>query len=152
MLTTLDVFRLPYRMFYDIDCMGGWQLSALLRIRSPWSEAMCNEACSTTYLSMNNYNPMIKCCWQTGFNNHLGRHAVHFWMYIIGLMQDCEFSPIIPGRKGMRARYLCDAAVRSTREEKEEKPGANRCQTERGISLCPSGLTSTAIACFWFIR
>lgn len=30
MLTTLDVFRLPYSMFYDIDCMGGWQLSALL--------------------------------------------------------------------------------------------------------------------------
>lgn len=29
MLTTLDVFRLPYSMFYDIDCMGGWQLSAL---------------------------------------------------------------------------------------------------------------------------
>ncbi len=147
-----NFFRLPYRVFYDIHCMGGWQLSALLWIHSPWSEAVCNEACSTTYLAMNNYNPMIKCCWQTSFNNHLRRHAVHFWMYIIRLIQDCEFSPNISGWKGIRACYLCDAAVRSTRKEKEEKPGANRCRTERGISLWPSGLILTAIAWFWFIR
>lgn len=112
---SMNVFMLSGRM-------GGWHLSTLLWICSPRSEVMCNEACDAKYLAMNNYNPMMKC-WQTGFNIRVWRHAMHFWMYIIVLMQDYELSPLISGLNWIRMHYPYDAAVSNTRGEQGKARG-----------------------------
>lgn len=111
MLTTLNQWT-------SLCWLGGWHLSTLLSIRSPRSKAMCNEACDTKYLAMNNYNltmadrPQHSCeeaC--SAFLNVYYYIDARLWIFTLNIWFELNQKPLSVWRS-------------NTREANEKKPEA----------------------------